>query len=132
VKSVAAKISGTGILAAGLLVVSSGCTTSIVPPKSAPDPIEVSVVEYGRHASLVLPEGTGAVEYAYGEWKWFALEQKQIWRVFRVLLCPADGTLGRQVKDGVERRILAGLNRCLSIDAGFALTLPTRPPVPAS
>jgi hypothetical protein len=35
------------------------------------------------------------VEYAYGEWQWYARMEDQWWRVPAVMLWPTQGTLGR-------------------------------------
>lgn len=55
------------------------------------------VIDYGYHSSLVLPrpEG-GSVEYAYGEWDWFALNRDEWFHVFATLCCPNTGALGRR------------------------------------
>jgi hypothetical protein len=80
--------------AVALLVLIPGCTTYVIPPKAPINPTTVWIIEYGYHSSLALPEDAGAVEYAYGEWKWFALNKDQRWRVFPVLFFPSQGTLG--------------------------------------
>jgi hypothetical protein len=74
-----------------------GCTGVITPPVNPVDPVEVYIADEGRHAGLILPrEGGGAVEYAYGEWEWFALSRDEWWRVPMVLFLPTAGTLGRR------------------------------------
>ena len=84
-----------GITLAGLGL--SSCTTSLVPPADPVDPVSIYVVDYGRHTSLLLPkdEGEGLIEYAYGEWNWFALDRSRWHNVFGTLLWPTQGTLGR-------------------------------------
>ncbi|MFN7138495.1 MAG: DUF2459 domain-containing protein [Limisphaerales bacterium] len=82
-----------------LLFVLSGCTTTIVPP-SVPqgEAARVAIVDYGHHASLVLPDGrNGAVEYEYGEWRWFALGQTGSPRIIPTLFWPTQGALGRRI-----------------------------------
>ena len=62
------------LLLAGLGL--GACQQTIEPPKRVSDPVNVFVVDYGRHASLALPkEGTGLVEWSWGDWNWFALER---------------------------------------------------------
>jgi hypothetical protein len=53
-------------------------------------------VDLGRHTRLAfeLPDGE-LVEYAYGEWRWYAKMQDQWWRAPTVMLWPTQGTLGR-------------------------------------
>ena len=84
-----------GITLAGLVL--SSCTTSITPPADPVDPVAVYIVDYGRHTSLLLPEeeGEGLIEYAYGEWQWFALDRARWHDVFGTLLWPTRGALGR-------------------------------------
>lgn len=74
-----------------------GCTTLVVPPTQPVDPVSVMIVDYGRHSSLIFPsEEGGLVEFAYGEWKWFALMQNQWHRLPAALFWPTQGTLGRR------------------------------------
>jgi hypothetical protein len=82
------------LLVIGLLW--TACVTTIVPPHAPRNPTTVCLVDYGRHASLVLPNNGAAVEYEYGEWKWFALGQTQSWRFASVLFWPTQGTLARR------------------------------------
>ncbi|TVQ60429.1 MAG: DUF2459 domain-containing protein [Phycisphaerales bacterium] len=73
-----------------------GCGAVITPPANVHDPVRVYIADYGRHSSLVLPTPEGeAVEYAYGEWNWFALNKDGWWRTPGVVLIPSRGALGR-------------------------------------
>jgi hypothetical protein len=47
------------------------------------------------------------VEYAYGEWRWYAKMQDQWWRAPAVVLWPTQGTLGRWEwrAPGAERQL---------------------------
>jgi hypothetical protein len=84
-----------GVLVSQLLLVS--CVTVITPPPAPSEPVDVIVADYGRHSSLLLPRSDGSLaEYAYGEWRWFALLDAAWWRVPAVLLWPTRGTLGRR------------------------------------
>jgi len=59
-----------------LLLGLSGCQHVIEPPATVSDPVRVFVIDYGPHASLALPnEDSGLVEWSWGDWNWFALEQ---------------------------------------------------------
>ena len=79
------------------MLLAAGCTTVIVPPPAVADPVPVVVVDHGKHSSLVLDVGDGtSVEYAYGEWGWFARSETGWYEVFPALLCPTQGTLGRR------------------------------------
>ena len=76
----------------------SGCTTSIISPADPADPVSVFVLDYGRHSSLLLPDtGTQAlVEYAYGDWNWFASDRSEWYDVFPTLFWPTRGALGQR------------------------------------
>lgn len=76
-------------------VVLSGCAT-VAPPPAPADGVPVYLADYGRHASLILPDGDGLTEFAFGEWRWFALEDNWLIRAPRIMLLPAPGTLGRR------------------------------------
>ncbi len=91
----------------------SGCATTIVPPEEPPAPTSVFVVDFGRHTSLLLPSRPDGslVEYAYGEWKWFALDESRSYRVIPTLFWPTHGTLGRRAlfvapdRDAIRRAV---------------------------
>jgi hypothetical protein len=59
---------------------------------------KVFVLDYGRHSSLVIPSESGdfLIEYAYGEWNWFALRKNRWHHVFLTLFFPTRGALGRR------------------------------------
>jgi hypothetical protein len=92
----------------------AGCGAVITPPMHVEAPATIYVMDYGRHTTLLLPavdeasadalsgEGLGSggasecwIEYAYGEWRWFALDETDWIRVFPVMLWPTRGALGR-------------------------------------
>lgn len=74
----------------------AGCAYHVTPPANVIDPVRVVVVDYGVHSSLVLPGPDGmAVEYAYGQWDWFALNKVAWYRALPVLLVPGPAGLGR-------------------------------------
>jgi len=60
--------------------------------------VTVVVVDHGYHSSLLLPapEG-GSVEYAFGEWAWFALNRDAWYHAFSTLCWPNRGALGRRL-----------------------------------
>ena len=79
----------------------AACTTTVTPPPAPRFPVTVYVADYGRHASLLVPRPGGElVEFAYGEWKWFALGQKSMWRSPAALFWPTAATLGRRSLPG--------------------------------
>lgn len=82
-----------------------GCASTIVPPANVEQPVTVYVFDYGRHSSLVLPAGDAysgdsnsdaLVEFAYGEWKYFAKGHRNAPGAMRALLISSEGTLGRR------------------------------------
>jgi hypothetical protein len=87
------KRAGFGLILLG----AAGCITVIRPPLSPEDPVPVVVVDYGHHSSLLLPlpEG-GSMEYAYGDWGWFALNRDEWYRACPTLCWPNQGALGRR------------------------------------
>ena len=76
----------------------AGCTTTIIPPANPTDPVSVFVLDYGRHSSLLLPDTSAQafIEYAYGDWNWFALDRSEWYDVFPTLFWPTRGALGRR------------------------------------
>ena len=74
------------------------CTTTVHEPASVRDPATVYILDYGRHASLLLPreDSSDLVEFAFGEWGWFAEGHDCLLRGPFVLLFPGQGTLGRK------------------------------------
>jgi hypothetical protein len=76
-----------------------GCSTLIVPPKVEPAAAtQVMVADYGYHSTVIFPDSKGAmVEYAYGDWTYFSLNQKSYLNALRALLCSDQASLGRRV-----------------------------------
>lgn len=75
-----------------------GCvTTTIVPPPPSGDDVPVFVTDYGRHSSVILPAKEGHwVEYAFGDFNWFALSKTRQTDAARAMLWSAGSTLGRR------------------------------------
>ena len=98
---------GGGALLAALILL-AGCANTIRPIEDPKDPRSVYLVDLGRHTRLAveLPNGD-LVEYAYGEWRWYAKMQDQWWRAPAVVLWPTQGTLGRWEwrAPGAERQL---------------------------
>ncbi len=83
------------VLLAGLGL--GGCQHMIEPPANVSDPIGVFVIDYGRHASLALPkEGSGLVEWSWGDWNWFALERTGPLEGLQALFASPRSTLSRR------------------------------------
>ena len=80
---------------AAVLVSLTACAIRVTPPVELESPQTIFIADYGRHASLLLPRVNGrVVEFAYGEWNWFALGRDQWYRAGPALFWPTRGTLG--------------------------------------
>jgi hypothetical protein len=89
------------LLLAGVAL--SGCQHRIEPPASVSDPVNVFVIDYGRHASLALPaDEDGLVEWSWGDWDWFALERTGIQDGLRALFASRRSTLSRRALAAAE------------------------------
>jgi hypothetical protein len=107
----------------------AGCTTTIVPPSDPAVPARTYVLDYGRHTSLLLPAEDSFVEYAYGEWSWFALDRTRVIDAFGTLLLPTTGCLGRMEwdmaddPDVIRRTVRCAEVLTLLVDADDVATL---------
>ena len=93
----------------------------IEPPKRISDPVNVFVIDYGRHASLALPkEDTGLVEWSWGDWNWFALERTGPLEGLQALFASPRSTLSRRelapVEADEELANRVGAQEVLSLD----------------
>jgi len=89
----------------GIAAALSGCVTRVMPPPHPSDPLPVFIADYGRHSSIILPDGRGRlIEYAYGDWEWFALNENKLSDALRALFYSRHSTLGR-------RKLLAPASR---------------------
>lgn len=84
------------------LIVLAGCTGRVIPPAVLSEPVDVYLVDHGRHSSLVLERPDGVVRYAYGEWDWYARDRRGSLAAMSAMLWPSRGALGRKVYPGVE------------------------------
>ncbi len=102
----------------------AGCATSILPPPNPIDGVSVFLLDYGRHSSLLLPDtGTQTlVEYAYGDWNWFALDKSEWYDLFPTLFWPTRGALGQRrldVESNPEAiRLAVSCKKVLTITVG--------------
>lgn len=98
-------------VASGVVLLSSGCATTIVPPESVDRPQAVFVLDHGRHSSLVLPHGEGFVRYAYGDWGWYAEVDTGTTEASRAVLWPSRAGLGRSLtsRPATEQDVRSGL-----------------------
>ena len=83
--------------------------TVIVPPANPTNSVTVYVVDHGYHSRLVLPDReSGYIQYAYGDWNYFALNQQSWSDAAAALLIPTQGTFGRRKFSNIDniRRIV--------------------------
>lgn len=91
---------GWAAVAAALVGV-GGCAMRITPPAELEQAAVVFIVDYGYHASLLLPREDGQIrEFAYGQWDWFALKRDRWYNAVVLALLPGQGTLGRRTLAG--------------------------------
>lgn len=85
--------------------VNLGCATRVAPPQQVADPVAVYIVDYGRHASLLLPVDepepgslarTTMREYTFGDWVYYANSENSVRNGAKALLWKSQGTLGRR------------------------------------
>lgn len=78
--------------------------TVIIPPVNPVVPVTVYVVDLGLHSRLVLPDGDdGLIQYAFGDWRYFALNQQDLGDGVAALLIPTQGTLGRRKYENIAQ-----------------------------
>lgn len=101
-----------------------GCQHVIDPPMTVSDPARVFVIDYGRHASLALPqENDTLVEWSWGDWNWYALERTGLAEGAQALfasprsalarrsLAPADGAQELAARVGAEEVLALTVER---------------------
>ena len=98
-----------------------GCQHAIRPPAIVADPVRVFVIDYGRHASLALPqEDSRLVEWSWGDWNWYALNRTGPIEGLQALFASPRSTLGRrELAPAVDARELAtrvGAEQVLPLD----------------
>lgn len=91
------------MILAAVSMISPGCATHITPPAAVVDPSTVYLVDYGYHAALILRGaessaggGDELVEFAFGQYDWYARNLDDWWRAPLVMLIPGQGCLGRR------------------------------------
>jgi hypothetical protein len=81
----------------------TGCTTTLIPPPHPNNPTTVFLTDYGKHSSLLLPDPTGGFEeYSFGDWAYFALGRKNALVMIAAIIHSPKSTLGRRYVDANE------------------------------
>jgi hypothetical protein len=109
-----------GFLAPGLLVVLTGCTTSLGEPESPLDPRTVLVIDHGRHSSVAIETATGSlVRYSYGDKRYYQDQDTSLASGAAALLWPTPAVLGRAALAGeatpesLEAQLVVGIEEIL-------------------
>lgn len=92
---------GVGLCAWGL----AGCVSRVLPPEphSLTEPVDIYLLDHGRHSSLVLPrEEGGMVRYSYGEWRWYVEGRRHLPAGAAAMLWPTAAGLGRGVYPEID------------------------------
>lgn len=77
----------------------AGCA-DVYPPVNVTQPTTVALVNYGRHTSLLLPDGNGHMtEWGYGDWSFCAEGKRGIHIELGAVLLPTSAALGRRQFD---------------------------------
>ena len=98
------------------LVVLPGCAWTVRAPSIVADPVPVWITEYGKHCRVALPAADSTfTEYGFGEWHYYALEERDWLSTLRAgagfgsgafsrrtLRPAADGTLGPRQTGGTR------------------------------
>ena len=84
-------------------VIVTGCTWQVIPPAKVEQPVHIYVSEYGRHTRLALPRdalGTSGsaqmIEYGFGDWDYYALEDRGPRSALRALFRSRASALSRR------------------------------------
>jgi len=91
---------GGAVVLAALAVIAglSGCAWKITPPPNPASPAVVYVTDYGRHSRLALQVNESEmVEYSVGDWRYYANDERSLWRGLVALAVPGDAGLGRRM-----------------------------------
>ena len=98
-----------------------GCQHVIKAPAAVSDPVRVFVVDYGRHASLALPEeDSSLIEWSWGDWNWYALERTGPAEGLQALFASPRSTLSRRelapAREAGELAARVGAEKVLALD----------------
>jgi len=104
------------ILPIFLAVILPGCAWTVRAPSAVADPVPVWITQYGKHCRVALPAGPSKfTEYGFGEWHFYALEERSLFSTLRagagfgsgafsrrMLTSAPDGTIGPRQTGGTR------------------------------
>ena len=84
-----------------IILILSGCSGRITPPKSPEIPRAVFVLDHGQHSSLIIEDKQGDLaRYSYGDWRYYAEGKTGIFSGVRAIFVPTKAALGRKQLSG--------------------------------
>jgi hypothetical protein len=103
-----------------LAVLLPGCAWTVRAPSNIADPVPAWITEYGKHCRVALPAGPSKfTEYGFGEWHFYALEDRGLFSILRAgtgfgrgafsrrtLTAASDGTLGPRQTGGTRSELV--------------------------
>jgi hypothetical protein len=88
------------ILPVFLAILLPGCAWTVRAPSEVADPVPVWITEYGKHCRVALPSGPSKfTEYGFGEWHFYALEERGIFSILRAGTGFGQGAFSRRELD---------------------------------
>jgi len=118
------------VILSALCLIGPGCATHITPPAEVAEPSTVYLVDYGYHAALILKGsqssaggGDELIEFAFGQYDWYARNLDDWWRAPLVALIPGHGCLGRRDLTGAVASEVAPTARLLGAQEVHAITV---------
>jgi hypothetical protein len=81
---------------------SAGCGGSarVYPPSLMVHPATIYIADYGRHSTLLLPVSSHRlVEYEWGDWKWLAYNQRDLYSIPGAMLWSSCSAFARRFVD---------------------------------
>ena len=111
----------TRLLALGFLVVMlTGCTSSLVHPEDPLDPRTVFVIDHGLHTSVAIETSTGIlVRYSYGDMRYYRDQDTSLAAGAAALLWHTPAVLGRAelravaTSDSLRSELVVGIEEIL-------------------
>lgn len=103
-----------------------GCAATVYPPQRVAEPVQVGVLDHGRHSSLIVQIPGGMLRYSYGDWNWYALRQTGPAQGSSALLWPTKAALGRKELPGPFSLMAVSREVRVAIEDALYLTVDAR------